>query len=79
MGCGLSRSRIPLPDLQIEYEMPEKGVARVNLELATGDYRPAQIAEKARAGFTIYSHPDDGARARRILDQQELTAEILSL
>ena len=79
MGCGLSRSRIPLPDLQIEYEMPERGVARVNLELATGDYRPEQIAQKARAGFTIYSHADDCARVCRILDQQELTAEILSL
>jgi DNA-binding PadR family transcriptional regulator len=78
-GLRVVAGRIPLPDLQIEYEMPERGVVRVNLELATGDYRPAQIAEKARAGFTIYSHPDDGARARRILDQQELTAEILSL
>src|SRR5215469_4778422 len=71
--------RIPLPDLQIEYEAPERGVARVNLELATGDYRPEQIAQKAQAGFTIYSHADDGARVCRILDQQELTAEILSL
>jgi len=78
-GLRVVAGRISLPDLQIEYEMTEKGVARVNLELATGDYRPAQIAEKARAGFTIYSHPDDGARVRRILDQQELTAEILSL
>jgi len=78
-GLRVVAGRIPLPDLQIEYEMPERGVVRVNLELATGDYRPAQIAEKARAGFTIYSHPDDGARVCRILDQQELTAEILSL
>ena len=78
-GLRVVAGRIPLPDLQIEYEMPERGVARVNLELATGDYRPEQIAQKARAGFTIYSHADDGARVRRILDQQELTAEILSL
>jgi hypothetical protein len=78
-GLRVVAGRIPLPDLQIEYEMPERGVARVNLELATGDYRPEQIAQKARAGFTIYSHADDGARVCRILDQQELTAEILSL
>ena len=78
-GLRVVAGRIPLPDLQIEYETPERGVARVNLELATGEYRPEQIAQKARAGFTIYSHADDGPRVCRILDQQELTAEILSL
>lgn len=78
-GLRVVRGRIPVPDLQIEYEMPEQGIARVNLELTTGDYRPRQLAEKAQAGFTIYSHGDDSARVRRILNDRELTAEILSL
>lgn len=78
-GLRAVHGRIPVPDMQIEYEMPEQGIARVNLELTTGDYRPRQLAEKARAGFTMYTHGDDGARVRRVLNDRELTAEILSL
>ena len=78
-GLRAVHGRIPVPDLQIEYEMPEQGIARVNLELTTGDYRPRQLAEKARAGFTMYSHGDDASRVHRILNDRELTAEILSL
>ena len=71
--------RIPVPDLQIEYEMPDQSMARVNLELTTGDYRPRQLADKARAGFTLYSHGDDASHVRRVLSDLGLTAEILSL
>jgi len=78
-GLRVVRGRIPVPDMQIEYEMPEQGIARVNLELTTGDYRPRQLAQKAQAGFTIYSHREESARVRRILNDRELTAEILSL
>jgi DNA-binding PadR family transcriptional regulator len=78
-GLRVVHGRIPVPDMQIEYELPEQGMARVNLELTTEDYRPRQIAEKAQAGFTMYSHGDDGARVRRVLNDRELTAEILSL
>lgn len=78
-GLRAVQGRIPVPDMQIEYEMPEHGLARVNLELATGDYRPHQLAEKARAGFTMYGHPNDASRVHRILNDRELTAEILSL
>ena len=78
-GLRAVHGRIPVPDLQIEYEMPEQGIARVNLELTTGDYRPRQLADKARAGFTMYSHGDDASRVHRILNDRELTAEILSL
>jgi len=65
-------------DLQIEYEMPDQSIARVNLELTTEDYRPRQLADKARAGFTLYSHGDDASHVRRVLSDRELTAEILS-
>jgi len=78
-GLRAVHGRIPVPDLQIEYEMPEQGISRVNLELTTGDYRPRQLAEKARAGFTMYSHGDDASRVHRILNDRELTVEILSL
>jgi len=78
-GLRVVHSRIPVPDLQIEYEMPDQSIARVNLELTTGDYRPRQLADKARAGFTLYSHGADASHVRRVLSDRELTAEILSL
>ena len=78
-GLRVVHGRIPVPDLQIEYETPDQNIARINLELTTGDYRPRQLADKARAGFTLYSHGDDASHVRRVLSDRELTAEILSL
>jgi hypothetical protein len=78
-GLQVVHGRIPVPDLQIEHEMPDQSIARVNLELTTGDYRPRQLADKVRAGFTLYSHGDDASHVRRVLSDRELTAEILSL
>ncbi len=54
-------------------------MARVDLELATEHYRGRNLAEKVRAGFSIYAHAQDAGGLRRVLDQRELTAEILSL
>lgn len=78
-GLRVVHGRIPVPDLQIEYEIPDQSITRVNLELTTADYRPGQLADKARAGFTLYSHGDDASHVRRVLSDRELTAEILSL
>ncbi|MGH9739166.1 MAG: hypothetical protein ACRD4X_11360, partial [Candidatus Acidiferrales bacterium] len=71
--------KIPLPDLRIEYENAQGELARVDLELATHDYRPRGLAAKARAGFALYSRPEDASRLRRILNDRDLTAGILSL
>ena len=49
------------------------------LELATEHYRFRNIAQKVRAGFSIYARAQDASNLRRVLDQHELTAEILSL
>jgi cation transport regulator ChaC len=54
-------------------------MARVDLELTTQHYRPRQLTEKARAGFSFYVPRGEADRLRRVLDQRELTAEILSL
>jgi hypothetical protein len=54
-------------------------VARVDLELVTEHYRGRCLADKVRAGFSLYAQLGEGDRLRRVLDQRELTAEILSL
>ena len=78
-GLRLVRGKIPLPDLRIEYEDREGNMARVDLEFATEHYRGSNLAEKVRAGFSLYARPQDAPGLRRVLEQKELTAEILSL
>lgn len=78
-GLRVVDGKVPVPDLRIEYETPEGDMARVDLELATEHYRPRQLAEKVRAGFSLYAPRSEVDRLGRVLDQRELTAEILSL
>jgi hypothetical protein len=78
-GLQVVRGKIPVPDVRIEYETRDGERARVDLELATGHYRGRTLSEKVRAGFSIYARADDVSKLRRVLDQRELTAEILSL
>ena len=78
-GLQLVRGKIPLPDLRIEYETREGEIARFDLELATKHYHGRTLADKVRAGFSIYAHAQDATGLRRVMDQRELTAEILSL
>jgi hypothetical protein len=71
--------KIPVPDLRVEYDTPELELRRVDLELATRDYRPRAMAEKASAGFSLYGRSEDASRLRRVLDEREITARILTL
>jgi hypothetical protein len=73
------RGKIPIPDVRIEYENRDGEKARIDLELATGHYRGRSLADKVCAGFAIYAFGDEASKLRKILDQRELTAEILSL
>lgn len=78
-GLTVVRGRIPVPDLRIEYETRDGEPAHLDLELATEHYRSQNLGQKARAGFSIYARPQDASNLRRVLDQQELTTEILNL
>jgi hypothetical protein len=78
-GLEMVEGKIPVPDMRLEYEDAELVLQRVDLELATREYRPRSLAEKAKAGFAIYSRAEDASRLRRILDERKLTREILTL
>jgi hypothetical protein len=75
----LVNGKIPIPDQRVEYETSELELRHVDLELATRDYRPRGMAEKASAGFSIYGRSEDAERLRRVLDEHEITARILAL
>jgi len=78
-GLQVVRNKIPVPDLRIEYQTREGDAARVNLELVTEHYRGRHVADKVHAGFSLYTPRGEADHLRRVLDQRELTAEILSL
>jgi len=78
-GLRVVRDTIPVPDLRIEYETADGEPARLDLELATEHYRFRNIARKVEAGFSIYARSQDAQNLRRVLDQREITAEILNL
>jgi hypothetical protein len=78
-GLQVVNGKIPVPDLRVEYETPELEMRHVDLELATRDYRPRAMAAKAAAGFSLYGRSEDASRLRRVLDEREITARILTL
>ena len=77
-GLPVVKGKIQLPDLRIEYEAQDGSQARVDLELATHHYHGSHLAAKAAAGFKIYGL-DNGSHPRPIVEEREITAEILSL
>jgi len=78
-GLQMVGNKIPVPDLRIEYETRGGDMARVNLELVTEHYRGRHVADKVHAGFSLYTPHGEADHLHRVLDQHELTAEILSL
>ncbi|HEY0701430.1 MAG TPA: hypothetical protein VGD60_01565 [Candidatus Acidoferrales bacterium] len=78
-GLAVVGGKIPVPDLRVEYDTAEMERKYVDLELATRNYRPGALAQKAKAGFSLYARREDASRLRRVLDEREITAVILSL
>jgi hypothetical protein len=78
-GLRLIGGKIPIPDLRIEYETAEREHSSVDLELVTEHYRGAKLAEKVRAGFSLYAPRGGTAHIRRVLNQRALHVEISSL
>jgi len=71
--------KIPVPDLRIEYEDECRNLERLDLEIATRDYRARGLAEKTKAGFHLFARQQDHPKLRRVLDTHEITARIFAL
>lgn len=78
-GLVLVNDKVQVPDLRLEYETADHEQRHVDLELATRNYRPRALAQKAKAGFSIYAPREDASKLRRIFDESELTARIFAL
>ena len=55
------------PDAQIEYTDSEGRAGRVNIEVASGNYREGAIKAKAAAGFALHANGPAAARLLRTL------------
>jgi hypothetical protein len=53
---------VVFPDVRIEYEDERGEPGRVDVEVATGNYRDEHIATKTAAGFRVYATPLGGGR-----------------
>jgi hypothetical protein len=78
-GLVLVNDRVQVPDLRLEYETADQERKHVDLELANRNYRPRALAQKAKAGFSIYAPREDASKLRRIFEESELTARIFAL
>jgi hypothetical protein len=54
-GLWVVRGKIPVPDVRIEYETRDGERGRVDLELATGDYRPKSHRKSSRRILALRS------------------------
>ena len=50
------RGKVLYPDAQIEYEDAEGRTGRVNIEVASGNYREPALRAKAAAGFAMHAN-----------------------
>lgn len=62
LHLAIIEGHVVFPDFRIEYEDERGAPGRVDVEVATGDYRGDHITVKGAAGFHIYA---DGGLARR--------------
>ena len=62
-----ARGRVLYPDAQIEYTDADGRTGRVNIEVASGNYRAPSIRAKANAGFVLHANGPAAARMLRSL------------
>ena len=67
MGLRVFEEDVPLPDALVEIEERDGRVVTRSVEVASGSYTHAQVAEKERSGFRVYGfRPDRSKRARSL-------------
>lgn len=64
LGLPVVDGKVLYPDLQVEYRDAGGRAGRVNVEVATGNYRGKEIARKQAAGFQM--HAADGLARRKL-------------
>ena len=62
-----AQGRVLYPDAQIEYTDSEGRTGRVNIEVASGNYREGAVRAKAAAGFRMHANGPAAARLLRSL------------
>jgi hypothetical protein len=55
LGLPIVQGKVVFPDVRVEYQDERGDLGRVDIEVATGNYRERQIELKIAAGFQVYS------------------------
>ena len=76
-GLKVVSGSVVFPDLRIEFETRDQEMDKVDLELATGDYKKSQMQAKHAAGLRIYA-PANAAGSPAHHDP-EIIAGLISL
>jgi len=67
IGLRVFDDGVPLPDALVEIEDESGRVVTRSVEVASGSYTHAQVADKKRSGFRVYGfRPDRSRRARAL-------------
>lgn len=77
LGLTIVEGKVVFPDLRIEYETREGDAARVDLELASDQYKTSEVMRKRAAGLRIYG-PDSTPRSPALKDP-EIVAGLISI
>ena len=72
-GIKIVNGRLQFPDMRIEYETRDQQIGKVDVEVASGDYKESQIHSKSRAGMRIYG-PDSHLGAPALRDPEIVAA-----
>ena len=62
-----AQGRVLYPDAQIEYVDADGRTGRINIEVASGNYRAPSVRAKAAAGFVLHANGPAAARLLRSL------------
>ena len=71
VGLRVIDEGVPLPDALVEIEESSGRVVTRAVEVASGSYTRAQVAEKERSGFRVYGFKSDRDKRQRALRVEE--------
>ena len=71
VGLRVFDDGVPLPDALVEVEEASGRVVTRSVEVASGSYTHAQVADKERSGFRVYGFRPDRSKAARSLRVEE--------
>ena len=62
LGLPTRDGKVQIPDVQVQYERPDRTVGIASVEVVTGSYRDGAVRAKAAAGFSLVASGELGRK-----------------